>query len=166
MTLPAPPNDPSADCFEVTVVIPCLNEERTVGHCVSVAIGAMRAAGLPGEVIVADNGSRDASRERAAAAGAQIVTVARRGYGSALMAGITAARGRFVIMGDADASYDFASATICGEVARQLRSRAGLPPARGRHVARDAMPWSHRWIGNPALSLLSRLFFRTGLNDI
>ncbi len=161
ITTPAPPS-------EVTVVIPCLNEEKTVGRCVAAAVAAMRAAGLAGDVIVADNGSRDASRERAAAAGAQVIVVARRGYGSALMAGIAAARSRFVIMGDADASYDF------GEVPRlvaKLREGYDLVqgcrlPLGGGTVAPGAMPWSHRWIGNPMLSFLARTFFHTGLNDV
>jgi glycosyltransferase involved in cell wall biosynthesis len=161
-------DDTVAAGLEVTVVIPCLNEEQTVGSCVASAVTTMRAAGLNGEVIVADNGSRDASRERALAAGARIVNVPQRGYGSALMAGITAARGRFVIMGDADASYDFA------EVPRFVaRLREGFDlvqgcrlPRGGGTVAPGAMPWSHQWIGNPALSLLARIFFRTGLNDI
>jgi hypothetical protein len=167
MPSPTPVGDATAG-VEVSVVIPCLNEEKTVGECVASAVATMRSAGLKGEVIVADNGSRDASRERALAAGARIVSVARRGYGSALMAGITAARGRFVIMGDADASYDFA------EVPRFVaRLREGFElvqgcrlPRGGGTVAPGAMPWSHRWIGNPALSLLARIFFRTGLNDI
>ena len=164
-TLPAgaPP-----EAIEVTVVIPCLNEEKTVGLCVATAVRALRESGLAGEVIVADNGSRDASRTRAAEAGARIVPVARRGYGSALMAGIAEARGRFVIMGDADASYDF------GEIPRLVaRLREGCDlvqgcrlPRGGGTIAPGAMPWSHRWIGNPALSLLARLFFRTHLSDI
>ncbi|MBI4623538.1 MAG: glycosyltransferase family 2 protein [Verrucomicrobia bacterium] len=168
MTSPTSPTEDSADNLEVTVVIPCLNEEKTVGGCVASAIATMRAAGLAGEVVVADNGSRDASCERATAAGARIVNVARRGYGSALMAGIAAARGRFVIMGDADASYDFSDVP---RFVVKLREGFDLVqgcrlPRGGGTVAPGAMPWSHRWIGNPALSLLARLFFRTGLNDI
>jgi glycosyltransferase involved in cell wall biosynthesis len=168
MTSPTPPNEAAGDRLEVTVVIPCLNEEKTVGLCVATAIDAMRAARLSGEVIVADNGSSDGSPERAAAAGARIVPVARRGYGSALMAGIAAARGRFVIMGDADASYDFRE--IPRFVAK-LREGYDLVqgcrlPRGGGTVVPGAMPWSHRWIGNPGLSFLARMFFRTGLNDI
>lgn len=167
MTVPAPAAA-SPGPVEVTVVIPCLNEEKTVAACVAAALSAFAAGGLAGEVIVADNGSRDASRARAAAAGARVVPVARRGYGSALMAGIAEARGRFIVMGDADASYDF------GEVPRfvaKLREGYELVqgcrlPRGGGTVAPGAMPWSHRWIGNPALSLLARLFFRTGLNDV
>lgn len=168
--MPAPPTPvaDSADDLEVSIVIPCLNEERTVGGCVATALAAIRAAGLAGEVVVADNGSRDASRERAAAAGARIVPVSRRGYGSALMAGIGAARGRFVIMGDADASYDF---TEVPRFVAKLREGYDLVqgcrlPRGGGTVAPGAMPWSHRWIGNPALSLFARVLFRTGLHDI
>jgi glycosyltransferase involved in cell wall biosynthesis len=158
----------SPEPLEVSVVIPCLNEEKTVGPCVTAAVHALRTANLAGEVIVADNGSRDASRARATAAGARIVEVARRGYGSALMAGIASARGRFVIMGDADASYDF------GEVPRFVaRLREGYDlvqgcrlPRGGGTIASGAMPWSHRWIGNPTLSLLARVFFRTKLSDV
>jgi glycosyltransferase involved in cell wall biosynthesis len=168
-TIPAIlPVDGCPSGIEVTVVIPCLNEVKTVGHCVALAVETMRSAGLVGEVIVADNGSSDGSRERATAAGGRIVNVARRGYGSALMAGITAARGRFVIMGDADASYDFADVP---RFVAKLREGFDLVqgcrlPRGGGTVAPGAMPWSHRWIGNPALSLLARIFFRTGLNDI
>lgn len=167
-TQSSPPLELSPATLEVTVVIPCLNEEKTVGRCVEIAVAAIRGAGLNGEVIVADNGSTDASRERAAAAGARLLPVPRRGYGSALMAGIAAAQGSFVIMGDADLSYDFA------EVPRfvaKLREGFDLVqgcrlPRGGGTVADKAMPWSHRWIGNPALSLLARFFFRTGLNDV
>lgn len=168
MSLPASSTAEPAAHLEVTVVIPCLNEEKTVGECVASALATMREAGLAGEVIVADNGSRDTSRERATAAGARIVSVARRGYGSALMAGIADARGKFVIMGDADASYDFKDVP---RFVAKLREGFDLVqgcrlPRGGGTVVPGAMPWSHRWVGNPALSLLARIFFRTGLNDI
>lgn len=154
--------------FEVSIVIPCLNEARTVAACVHRARQALQDGGLVGEVIVADNGSTDGSRELAAAAGARIVPVAERGYGRALMAGISAAAGDFVIMGDADGSYDF------GETPRLVeRLRAGYDlvqgcrfPSGGGIVAEGAMPPSHRWLGNPALSWLARRMFGTPLNDI
>jgi glycosyltransferase involved in cell wall biosynthesis len=153
---------------EVTIVIPCLNEAKTVGACVTRALAALKSSRLAGEVLVADNNSRDGSRERAAAAGARVLVVEQRGYGSALMAGIAAARSPYVIMGDADGSYDF------GDVPRFVsRLREGYDlvqgcrlPAGGGSVEAGAMPWSHRWIGNPSLSLLARIMFRTGLNDI
>ncbi len=153
--------------IEVSVVMPCLNEADTVTTCVRKARQAMEAHGISGEVIVADNGSTDDSRALAAAAGARVVPVSERGYGSALMGGIGAARGRYVIMGDADDSYDF------GEVPRFVNNlRQGhdlvqgcrLPRGGGR-VMPGAMPWSHRWVGNPFLSMLVRTFFRTGYND-
>ncbi|HWA85166.1 MAG TPA: glycosyltransferase family 2 protein [Opitutus sp.] len=163
---PSQPN--SNPAVELSVVIPCLNEEKTVGGCVAQAFSAFAASGLVGEVIVADNGSRDASREQALAAGARILRVARRGYGAALMAGIESARGSFIVMGDADGSYDF------GEAPRMLaKSREGFDlvqgcrlPSGGGTVAVGAMPWLHRWIGNPCLSLLARLMFCTRLNDV
>lgn len=154
--------------LELSVVIPCLNEDRTVGACVATAVAAIAGAGIAGEVIVADNGSRDRSREKAAQAGARIVPVAERGYGAALMAGIVAARGRYIVMGDADGSYDFAE--IPHFVAK-LRAGAELVqgcrlPSGGGTVAPGAMPWLHRWIGNPCLTLLARIMFRTGLHDV
>src|SRR5689334_10955879 len=97
----------SAQELELSVVMPCLNEAKTVGRCVERAVRALTDAGIQGEVVVADNGSTDGSRELAQRAGARVVPVAERGYGAALMGGIAAARGRYVIMGDADESYDF-----------------------------------------------------------
>lgn len=157
-----------ASCPEVTVVIPCLNEEKTVGVCVERACTAIEAAGLAGEVLVADNGSKDRSRELAVAAGARVVPAGQKGYGAALMAGMAEARGKFIIMGDADSSYDFA------EVPRfvaKLREGYDLVqgcrlPRGGGTIASGAMPWSHRWIGNPMLSLLARVMFRTQVSDV
>ena len=162
------PSSPTADTVEVTVVIPCLNEEKTVAACVTQALAAFQSGGLAGEILVADNGSSDASRERAAAAGARVILVTQRGYGSALMTGIAAARGPFIVMGDADGSYDF------GEVPRfvaKLREGYDLVqgcrlPAGGGTVAPGSMPWLHRWVGNPCLSLLARVMFHTKLNDV
>ncbi len=127
---------------EVTVVIPCLNEARTVGECVACALAALKSSGIAGEVLVSDNDSQDGSRERAIAAGARVLRVRQRGYGSALMAGIAEARSPFVIMGDADGSYDF------GEVPRlvaKLREGYDLVqgcrlPAGGGSVEPGAMP--------------------------
>lgn len=145
--------------------MPCLDEESTVGRCVEEALGALARAGLDGEVVVADNGSRDASRERAAAAGARVVPVAVRGYGIALRAGIETAAGEYVVMGDSDATYDF------GDLAafvRALDERADLVLGnrfRGG-IERGAMPPLHRYFGNPLLTWLARLFFGLPVGDV
>ena len=154
--------------LEVSVVMPCLNEHETVGVCVQKALDALARSGLAGEVIVADNGSTDGSIEIARSLGARVVAVRARGYGNALRGGIEAARGRYVIMGDADDSYDFS------EVPRfvdELRKGYDLVqgcrlPSGGGTVLPGAMPWLHRWFGNPALSWLARLMFRTQIHDI
>ena len=154
--------------IEVSIVMPCLNEADTIATCIQKAQRALGAAGISGEVIVADNGSTDQSREIAAALGARIVVVAVRGYGSALMAGIEAARGRYVIMGDADDSYDFAEAP---KFVDQLRHGYALVqgcrlPSGGGTILPNAMPRLHRWFGNPILSLLARLWFGTPVHDV
>jgi glycosyltransferase involved in cell wall biosynthesis len=148
----------------LSIVMPCLDEAATVARCVERARAAISQLGLTGEVIVADNGSRDGSRELAAAAGARVVAVAERGYGAALLGGIEAARGRYVIMGDADLSYDFgAIEPFVRELERGAdlvmgnRFRGGILPG--------AMPWLHRYVGNPLLSGLGRLFFRSASRD-
>ena len=144
--------------------MPCLNEARTVGQCVAAARGFLQRAGIAGEVLVADNGSSDGSREIAQAAGARVVPVAQRGYGAALMGGIAEARGSYVIMGDADCSYDFAH--LDGFVAKL---RAGAELVMGNRfeggIERGAMPLLHRYLGNPVLSFVGRLFFRTSIRD-
>ena len=159
MTSPAP---------EVSVVIPCLNEAETLASCISRAAEAMASAGLSGEIVVADNGSTDGSQQIAESHGARLVPVAERGYGNALLGGIAAARGRFVVMGDADDSYDF------GEIPRfveKLREGADLVqgcrlPSGGGRIMPGAMPPLHRWIGNPLFSRLARLWFHAPVNDI
>lgn len=149
---------------ELTILMPCLNEAKTVVQCVEAAFSFLRRSGIEGEVVVADNGSMDGSRELAAAAGATVVPVADRGYGAALMGGIHAARGTYVIMGDADSSYDFAH--LEGFV-EKLRGGADLVMgnrfAGGIEVG--AMPFLHRYLGNPVLSFIGRLFFRTPIRD-
>lgn len=150
--------------MELTIVMPCLNEERTVAKCVAAALRFLDEQRLQGEVIVADNGSTDNSRELARSAGARVVEVPDRGYGAALLGGIRAARGRFVIMGDADDSYDFSS--LQGFLAA-LRGGADLVMGnrfRGG-IADGAMPFLHRYLGNPVLSFIGRLFFRTPIGD-
>ncbi len=154
--------------MEVSVVIPCLNERSTVGVCVAKAVRALREAGIDGEVIVADNGSGDGSQQVARDSGARVVDVPARGYGSALMGGIDVARGRFVIMGDADDSYDFLEIP---KFVQQLRGGNELVqgcrlPAGGGTVLPGAMPMLHRWWGNPMFSWLARRLFGAPINDV
>lgn len=150
--------------LELTVVMPCLNEAETVAVCVAKAKRWLLKAGVDGEVVVADNGSTDDSRELAEAAGARVVTVRRKGYGNALMSGIRAARGTYVIMADADDSYDLEN---LGPFLARLRSGDDLVMGNRFKggIAPGAMPWLHRWIGNPVLSGIGRLFFRTKVRD-
>jgi len=143
---------------EISVVIPCLNEKTTVGVCVARAVAAFAKLGMRGEVVVADNGSADGSREVAAAAGARVVVEERKGYGSALLAGFAAARGRYLVMGDADDTYDFSD---LGGFVTPLVSGYDLVMGDRLHGAIEpgAMPWHHRFIGVPLLSfVLNRLF--------
>jgi glycosyltransferase involved in cell wall biosynthesis len=149
---------------ELTILMPCLNEARTVGACVRDAMGFLQRAGIAGEVLVADNGSTDGSREIAEAAGARVVAVLRRGYGAALLGGIQAARGAYVVMGDADCSYDFSR--LDGFV-RKLRAGADLVMGNrfAGGIEPGAMPLLHRYLGNPVLSFMGRLFFRTSISD-
>jgi glycosyltransferase involved in cell wall biosynthesis len=148
----------------VSVVMPCLNEAETLERCVRRAVETIAEAGLAGEVIVADNGSTDGSQEIALRAGARVVPVPQRGYGAALLGGIAAAKGRHVVMGDADDSYDF------GEVPRfvaKLEEGNDLVMGsrfRGK-IEPGAMPVLHRWLGNPVLSFLGRLFFHVPTSD-
>jgi glycosyltransferase involved in cell wall biosynthesis len=154
--------------LELSVVMPCLNESDTVAACVTKAVETLEKMGITYEVIVADNGSTDHSRELAEQHGARVLNVSKRGYGAALMGGIRAARGRYVIMGDADASYDFGAIPQFYE-----RLAAGIElvqgcrlPRGGGTVSRGAMPFLHRWFGNPALSMLVRTMFRTPVHDV
>ena len=154
--------DPSA--VELTVLMPCLDEAKTVATCVRKAIEACQAAGIEAEVLVADNGSSDGSPELARVAGARVIRVEEKGYGAALRAGIEAARGRFVVMGDADDSYEFQ------DVPRFLsRLRAGdelVMGSRFRGVIHPgAMPFLHRFLGNPVLTWILNLFFGAGITD-
>jgi glycosyltransferase involved in cell wall biosynthesis len=149
---------------EFTILMPCLNEEETVANCVREAVAFLEREGIRGEVVVADNGSRDDSQRRARDAGARVIVVPDRGYGSALMGGIAAARGTFVILGDADQSYDFSN---IGPFVDRLRAGCDLVVGnrfRGG-IAPGAMPWLHRCVGNPILSGIGRLFFRIPVHD-
>jgi glycosyltransferase involved in cell wall biosynthesis len=147
----------------VSVVIPCLNEEQCIALCVTSALAALAAAGLDGEVIVADNASEDRSAQLAADAGALVVTERRRGYGSAYLAGFAVARGAYVVMADADLTYDFA------EIPRfviALQAGADLVVGdRMDNIQPGAMPWLHRYVGNPLLSGFLNILFKTGVRD-
>jgi glycosyltransferase involved in cell wall biosynthesis len=153
---------------EVSVVMPCLNEADTLATCIRKARSAMALAGIRGEIVVADNGSTDASIEIAHREGARVVVVPERGYGAALLGGIHAAKGRFIIMGDADDSYDFQEVPT---FVRRLREGYDLVQgcrlaSGGGRVLPGAMPLLHRWLGNPMFSALARRWFRAPVNDI
>src|SRR3984957_16723399 len=149
---------------EVTVLMPCLDEAETVATCVGKAVAFLTDHDIDGEVVVADNGSTDGSQEVAEAAGARVLHIPERGYGSALLGGIRAARGKYVIMGDADDSYDFAALMPFID-----RLRAGADLVMGNRfwggIAPGAMPALHRYLGNPVLSFVGRLFFRIKVGD-
>jgi hypothetical protein len=149
---------------ELTILMPCLDEAATVGVCVEKARGFLQRSGVAGEVLVADNGSSDGSRDIAERAGARVIGVQRRGYGAALGAGIAAARGRYIIMGDADDSYDFSRLEAIVE-----KLRAGYPLVMGNRfkggIRPGAMPALHRYLGNPVLSFIGRMLFGTGVRD-
>ena len=162
------PSRPFGREIELSVVMPCLNEADTLATCIEKARKAISDAGIDAEIIVADNGSTDGSQEIAERHGARVIPVTDRGYGAALMGGINAARGRYVIMGDADDSYDFAE--IPRFVAK-LREGYELVqgcrlPSGGGTVAPGAMRVLHRWWGNPMFSAMARLWFRAPIHDI
>jgi glycosyltransferase involved in cell wall biosynthesis len=147
----------------VSVVIPCLNEEENIERCVRLALEVMEREGIPGEVVVADNDSEDRSAELAAGAGARVVHEPRRGYGSAYLAGFNAARGRYIVMGDADLTYDF---NEIPRFVKELEEGAELVMGdRMDNIQPGAMPWLHRYVGNPILSGVLNLFFKTGVRD-
>ena len=150
--------------IEFSIVLPCLNEENTVGICVSKAMNFMSKHKLQGEVIVADNGSTDRSVEIAEQQGATVVHVEQKGYGAALRGGFEAAHGKFIIMADADDSYDLSNLMpFIGKL------REGYDLVMGNRfkggIRKGAMPWHHRYIGNPVLSIVGKLFFKTPAND-
>jgi hypothetical protein len=154
----------SIQALELTIVMPCLNEAETLAVCIRKARGYLERTGIRGEVLVADNGSTDSSRDIAVAEGARMVPVERRGYGAALIGGIQAARGEYIIMGDADDSYDFsrldpfvAALRDGGQLVMGNRFQGG--------IARGAMPLLHRYLGNPVLSFIGRLFFQIPIGD-
>jgi hypothetical protein len=154
--------------IEVSIVIPCLNEEETLAACIDKAQRALKEHHIAGEVVLADNDSTDSSRTIAEKHGARVILVNEPGYGNALMGGIAAAIGRFVIIGDADASYDFLEIP---KIVEKLRAGFDLVqgcrlPAGGGSIRPGAMPFLHRWIGNPFFSFLVRKWFRAPVNDV
>ena len=158
------PEPSPSDSIEVSVVIPCLNEAETLAVCIRKALGCLSENGISGEVIVADNGSTDGSQAIAEAEGARVVPVEAKGYGNALMGGIEATRGRYVIMGDADDSYDFSALMPFIEKLRKGNDLVMGNRFRGG-IAPGAMPALHQYLGNPVLSGLGRLFFRCPVGD-
>jgi glycosyltransferase involved in cell wall biosynthesis len=162
----ASPNsrDSAALALELTILMPCLNEAETIEVCVRKAMGFLTRSGVAGEVLIADNGSTDGSQGLAEALGARVVPVPTKGYGAALIGGINAARGRFVIMGDADDSYDFENLEGMVET---LRGGADLVMGNRFKggIAPGAMPPLHRYLGNPVLSFIGRLFFSIPVGD-
>lgn len=162
---PLVPKDAAeSPALELTILMPCLNEAETLGTCVRKAMDYLARSGIAGEVLVADNGSTDGSQAIAESLGARVVAVPERGYGAALIAGIAAARGRFVIMGDSDDSYDFtaldpfvAKLREGYELVMGNRFKGGIKPG--------AMPPLHRYLGNPVLSTIGRLFFGSPVGD-
>jgi len=152
---------------QITVLLPCLNEAATVGACVSEAVNGFKNFGFLGEVLIADNGSNDGSQNIARALGARVIHVKERGYGNALLAGINAANGEFILMGDSDMSYDFCELP---RYLAELRKGADFVmgcrfPSGGGTIHVNAMPFLHRWLGNPVLSALGRLFFKSHIHD-
>jgi glycosyltransferase involved in cell wall biosynthesis len=155
---------PTDDTIEFSIVMPCLNEAETLATCIKKAQGSLLEQNLSGEIVIADNGSTDGSQQIAADLGARVVSVAAPGYGNALLGGIEAARGKYIIMGDADDSYDFAA---LGPFIEQLR--AGNDLVMGNRfrggVMPGAMPPLHRYLGNPVLTFIGRLFFHSPVGD-
>lgn len=154
----------NSPAVELSIVLPCLNEELTVGICVAKAVGFLRKNNINGEVLVADNGSTDRSVEIATREGARVVHIDRKGYGSALRGGFEAAYGKYLIMADSDDSYDLVNLMPFLE-----KLREGYALVMGNRfkggIKKGAMPWHHRYIGNPILSFIGKLFFRSPAND-
>jgi glycosyltransferase involved in cell wall biosynthesis len=152
---------------ELSIVMPCLNEAESIARCIEKAGLGLQRAGVPGEIIIADNGSTDGSQAIAKNLGARVVPVKEKGYGSALRGGIRAALGEWIIMADADGSYDFSEAD---RFAKKLREGFDLVmgcrlPAGGGRILPGAMPWKNRWLGNPVLSFIGRFFFKCPARD-
>jgi glycosyltransferase involved in cell wall biosynthesis len=159
----APAGRDSGETPLVSVVIPCLNEAENIDSCVSAALEAIVRMGVVGEVVVADNDSEDDSARLAEQAGARVVVERRRGYGSAYLAGFAASRGKYIVMADADLTYDFNE--IPRFVAELEKGAEMVIGDRMDNIKPGAMPWLHQYIGNPILTGLLNLFFRTGISD-
>ncbi|MEY3731169.1 MAG: hypothetical protein RLZZ57_1925 [Pseudomonadota bacterium] len=153
-----------ASAVELTILMPCLNEAETLAACIEKAMGFLARSGIAGEVLIADNGSSDGSQDIATRLGARVIHVPEKGYGAALIAGIAAARGRYVIMGDSDDSYDFSALEPFIAKLRQ-----GFDLVMGNRfkggIAPGAMPPLHRYLGNPVLSTIGRIFFTSPIRD-
>lgn len=149
---------------ELTILMPCLNERLTLGTCIEKANGFLEKHGVSGEIVIGDNGSTDGSIELAKSLGARVVNVPERGYGSALIGGINAAKGKYIIMGDSDDSYDFSRLMLHVEKLREGYDLVMGNRFRGG-IEKGAMPFLHRYLGNPVLSFIGRLFFRTAIKD-
>lgn len=155
------------DEVSVTILMPCLNEAETLERCIQKAHSSLRKLNFTGEVLIADNGSSDGSVQIAEELGARVIHVAEKGYGNALRTGIEAAKGKWIIMGDADDSYDFSDLDRFVEKLRQgyeLVMGCRMPSGGGT-IMEGAMPWKHRWLGNPVLSWVGRLFFKCPVHD-
>ena len=152
---------------KLSFVMPCLNEAATLDRCIHKAQNSLAELAIPGEIVVADNGSTDGSQEIARRAGARVIDVTKKGYGCALRDGMSSALGQWIIIGDADDSYDFGSiAPFVEKLAEGYELVMGCRLPRGQGcILKGAMPWKHRWIGNPLLTFLGRLFFKSPAND-
>ena len=155
------------DPVELTILMPCLNEAETLARCIEKAKIGIQKSGVPGEILIADNGSTDGSQALAEKNGARVVTVREKGYGSALIGGTREARGKWLLMGDADDSYDFSEAD---RFVKKFQEGFELVmgcrlPSGGGTILPGAMPWKNRWIGNPILSFIGRLFFKCPAHD-
>jgi glycosyltransferase involved in cell wall biosynthesis len=168
-SLPAQQVEPKlgADAVEVSFVMPCLNERLTLPRCIEMAQQCIRDHNLSAEIVIADNGSTDGSQDLARSLGARVVDVTSKGYGNALMGGFRAARGTYIIMGDSDASYDFGEGI---KFVRKLREGYDMVmgcrfPWGGGRIMPNAMPWKHKWLGNPVLTFIGRVLFKCPATD-
>ena len=151
--------------IEISIIMPCLNEFKTLPACITKAKEAIKNLGLPGEIIIADNGSTDGSQELAESLGARVVDVPVRGYGAALIWGIRAAKGQYIVMGDSDDSYDFREAQTMIEKLELGYELCMGTRLKGR-IMPGAMPWKHRYLGTPVLTFIVNWLFRAGFSDV